>query len=238
MQETITTFGQAVSLDGLCHDQCMVTRLCPYCDAKADMAPVWAMAEQINSDQFGYRYKNRLACMCANCHELSTALIRDYHSAVTSSSQEHEMRKALADSRVEWSPLSAPSPDFPHVPTQVARCAVEAHMAHAIGADAASILMARTTIEATAKNQGIDDGSLYNKIETLKEQGLVRPAMVTIAHAIRILGNDMAHGDVEDLPTSEDATDALRLMDMILEEVFQASATAAEILSRRDARNA
>jgi hypothetical protein len=109
-------------------------------------------------------------------------------------------------------------------------------MCHGIGADAASILMTRTTIEATAKSKGIDKGSLFEKIEKMSANGIIRPATLTLAHAIRVLGNDMAHGDVDDLPTSEDASDALHLMDLILEEVYQATAIADEILARRAAR--
>lgn len=109
-------------------------------------------------------------------------------------------------------------------------------MSHGIGAEAASILMTRTTIEATAKSKGIEDGSLFNKIEAMSAQNVIRPATLTLAHAIRVLGNDMAHGDVEELPTAEDAADALHLMDMILEEVYQATAIADEILARRAAR--
>ena len=70
----------------------------------------------------------------------------------------------------------------------------------------------------------------------MRDGGVIRPATLTLAHAIRVIGNDMAHGDVEELPTEEDATDALHLMDLILEEVYQATAIADEILARRAAR--
>ncbi|WP_158614617.1 DUF4145 domain-containing protein [Frigoribacterium sp. PhB107] len=106
-------------------------------------------------------------------------------------------------------------------------------MSHSIGAEAASILMARTTIEATAKSKGIVKGNLYAKIEELSNTGVIRASALSVAHAIRHLGNDMAHGDVEDAPSAEDASDALQLMDLILNEVFQATNLAEEILARR-----
>lgn len=109
-------------------------------------------------------------------------------------------------------------------------------MAHGIGAEVASILMTRTTIEATAKSQLVTTGSLVAKIEAMTKRNIIRPATLKLATAIRVLGNDMAHGDVDELPTSEDAADALHLMDMILEEVFQATAIADEILARRQLR--
>jgi len=63
----------------------------------------------------------------------------------------------------------------------------------------AAILMARTTIEATAKSQAIITGSLIAKIDAMAmaTAQLIRPALRDAAHAIRHLGNDMAHGDVE-----------------------------------------
>ena len=174
-------------------------------------------------------------CTCANCNNVSTArtrpigAVRDLHDPTT--------RRSITDrGDVEWSPMSAPAPDYPHVPEHVGRCAIEAHMAHGVGANAASILMARTTIEATAKSKGISKGNLFEKIEKMRDGGVIRPATLTLAHAIRVIGNDMAHGDVEELPTEEDATDALHLMDLILEEVYQATAIADEILARRAAR--
>lgn len=219
-----------------CHDHVMTSRLCPYCAANSDMAPVWASTER-RRDAAGFPiYKNRVVCVCANCRELSTAIIYPMAEALTTTSSSSDMRQALALSTVTWSPQSAPAPSFPHVPIHVARCATEAHMAHGIGAEIASILMTRTTIEATAKSQDVTEGSLMAKIKEMSDRNIIRPATLSLADAIRILGNDMAHGDVEALPTSEDASDALKLMDMILEEVYQATAIADEILARRAVR--
>lgn len=214
----------------------MTTRFCPYCKSKSDMVPKWASSDVVGKGADGYdRYSIRIACMCANCKNMSTAKIASIRNSLSYNDTE-KMRQMTDLSSCEWAPSSASAPDFPHVPERVARCAAEAHMCHGIGADAASILMARTTIEATAKSKGVDKGSLFEKIEKMSTAGVIRPATLTLAHAIRVIGNDMAHGDVDELPTSEDASDALHLMDMILEEVYQATAIADEILARRKAR--
>jgi len=213
----------------------MTTRFCPYCKSNSDLMPRWAKATPLGQDSSGYQiFAVRMACVCANCKNLSTAKIAK--TRTNPGTDIEQMRKLTALSSCEWAPTSAPAPEYPHVPAHVARCASEAHMSHGIGAEAASILMTRTTIEATAKSKGIETGSLFSKIEAMSEQNVIRPATLTLAHAIRVLGNDMAHGDVEELPTSEDAADALHLMDMILEEVYQATAIADEILARRAAR--
>lgn len=213
----------------------MTTRFCPYCKSNSDLMPRWASTTPLGRDRERYEiFTVRMACVCANCKNLSTAKV--VRTRTNPGGDIEAMRKLTALSSCEWAPTSASSPEYPHVPAHVARCASEAHMSHGIGADAASILMTRTTIEATAKSKGIENGTLFSKIEAMSAQNVIRPATLRLAHAIRVLGNDMAHGDVDELPTSEDAADALHLMDLILEEVYQATAIADEILARRTAR--
>jgi len=98
----------------------------------------------------------------------------------------------------------------------------------------ASILMARTVVEATAKAKGITSGRLVSKIDELATQGLVRNSTKDAAHEIRHLGNDMAHGDIEDSPAQVDVDDVLALMDEVLNEVFQGPARTARVRARRD----
>ncbi|ANP73018.1 DUF4145 domain-containing protein [Cryobacterium arcticum] len=134
---------------------------------------------------------------------------------------------------VVWHPTFVSSREFPDVPIHVARCASEAFQAAGIGAFIAAILMARTTIEATAKSQAITKGNLIAKIDAMASAQLIRPALREAAHAIRHLGNDMAHGDIEDPPAQVDAEDVLKLMAMILTEVFEAAALTKAIMERR-----
>lgn len=98
-----------------------------------------------------------------------------------------------------------------------------------------AILMARTVVEATAKDKGIKTGSLVAKIDELARQGFIRPSTKDAAHEIRHFGNDMAHGDIEEVPDSEDVQDVLVLMDEILSEVFQGPARTARLVQKRTA---
>lgn len=213
----------------------MPSRLCPYRKTVADLAPIYSTTAATSRASNGSpRYIARIVCACANCKELSTVVVPRHSTATPGGTSGPELRQVIATgSNLTWSPLAASAPDYPRVPDHVARSAREAHMAHGIGADAASILMTRTTIEATAKSKDITSGNLFTKIEAMAETGIIRRDAVHVAHAIRHLGNNMAHGDVEDPPTPEDASDALQLMDMILSEVFQAANLAQEILARR-----
>jgi len=189
-------------------------------------------------------YTTRVATSCDNCRGINVGVVYDeYRYAGTPSgayagADLQAAKELLEDDRVEhfaWFPKKALSPKFPDVPKHVARAATEAHEAASIGANIAAILMARTVIEATAKTHGIVDGQLWKKIDALKDAQLIRPSAAEAAHEIRHLGNDMAHGDLADLPTEQDAADVLTLMDLILNEVFQATALTAAIKARRTA---
>ncbi|WP_194239297.1 DUF4145 domain-containing protein [Microbacterium sp. CBA3102] len=85
-----------------------------------------------------------------------------------------------------------------------------------------------------AKEKGITSGRLVSKIDELATQGLVRNSTKDAAHEIRHLGNDMAHGDIEDSPAQVDVDDVLALMDEVLNEVFQGPARTARVRARRD----
>ncbi|NIH53535.1 hypothetical protein FHX76_001403 [Lysinibacter cavernae] len=93
--------------------------------------------------------------------------------------------------------------------------------------------MARTVVEAAAKANGITSGNLVTKIDKMKDAGLIRAVLADAAHEVRHLGNDMAHGDLDDLPDSDDVQDVLELMKQILNEVFQSPAIAARLKNRR-----
>lgn len=206
------------------------------------MVPVWASTERADAADGSPYFVTRIATTCNNCRNVSSAVIASYDLAnrVDGRTMVTDAAAILNNKSLNknWTPQSAVSPKFPDVPEHVARAAKEAHEAASIGAHIAAILMARTVIEATAKARDIKTGNLVAKIEALRDSHHIRPGIAEAAHEIRHLGNDMAHGDVEDLPTEEDAEDVLQLMDLVLAEVFQATALTAAIRARRTAKNA
>lgn len=107
------------------------------------------------------------------------------------------------------------------VPNAIAGPADEAHQCFSIGAYRSAILLARSVIEAICKDNVIEDGQLFHKIEALHERGLVNAHLKDAAHEIRDLGNEMAHGDFGTEVTEEDARDILDFMGDVLEEIYQ-----------------
>jgi hypothetical protein len=99
--------------------------------------------------------------------------------------------------------------------------------------------MARATVEATAKDKRIVEGSIYSKIEQLAAAGHISEAMKEAAHEIRLAGNGAVHSDIAYEPISvEEATEVVELMDAILERVYQEPAKVARVRASRVARQA
>jgi hypothetical protein len=137
---------------------------------------------------------------------------------------------------IAW-PTAVARTNYPDVPTEIAGAAREAHQALAALAPRASVVMARATLEATAKDKGITKGNLDSKIEQLTKAGLISEDMKEAAHEIRFAGNEAAHGDIlaESISVGE-ATEIVDLMDAILERVYQEPAKVARVRASRLAR--
>ncbi|MBI0047293.1 DUF4145 domain-containing protein [Bifidobacterium choladohabitans] len=122
---------------------------------------------------------------------------------------------------ITWIPREPVWKEYEDVPEDIAAVASEAYSCCSIKAYRSAVLMARTALEATAKNKGITSGSLNEKIEELAEQNIITDQLAQEANEIRLLGNDMAHGD-PDIPVSkEDASDILGFLDTVLDYVYQ-----------------
>lgn len=146
---------------------------------------------------------------------------------------------AQDDDEVTIWPVVVARMDYPDVPEAIARAAREAHQALAASAPRASVVMARATIEATAKDKGITSGNLVSKLEELQAAGHISEAMKEAADEIRLAGNEAAHSDiVAEKISIADAGEIADLMDAILERVYQEPAKVARVRVSRLARNA
>lgn len=66
--------------------------------------------------------------------------------------------------------------------------------------------------------------------------GTIRQHVRDGAHEIRLLGNEMAHGDLGAKVTAEDAELVLTLMSEVLDDVYQSPARVARAQAAREAR--
>lgn len=124
-------------------------------------------------------------------------------------------------SAIQWIPANSIGKEYEDVPKDIASAASEAYSCFSINANRAAVLLARTALEATAKDKGITDGSLNKKIDKMAEKGIITDQLAQEAHEIRLLGNDMAHGDLGTPVEEDDASDILGFLDSVLDYVYQ-----------------
>lgn len=164
---------------------------------------------------------------CANCNRISVL-------------SRYSMRTNQGDTPTEetWTPRFGVRRDFPDVPEHIASAASEAVDCHNAGAFRASGALARAVVEATAKEKKLVGGDLWQKIEKMKDLGLIREFVREAAHEVRHFGNNMAHGDFVDSVSEADSAEALDLMSEVLVEVYQSPARVARVRTGRLARKA
>lgn len=174
------------------------------------------------------------AFKCDNCSALSVASGHAIggNSAATRSPGEWLYEQP----NVEWYPIRAIGKDFFDVPQHIAEAASEAYKCKSISAYRAAVQLARSVVEAVAKEKGITQGNIFSKINELYNRKFIREHIKDGAHEVRHFGNDMAHGDFVSPVTIEEAELVLILMGEILEEVYQSPARVAKAQAARAAR--
>ncbi len=135
-----------------------------------------------------------------------------------------------------WYPLPTTEVEFPDVPDHVAAAATEATLCLSVGAYRAVCALTRAVVEATAKDKGFTTQGIAPKIEAMQKAGLIRQKVADAATEVRYLGNDMAHGDFTDPVTRDEAEQAIDMMTMILNEVYQEDALIKKSQAARAAR--
>ncbi|MFJ9373783.1 DUF4145 domain-containing protein [Streptomyces sp. NPDC101455] len=167
---------------------------------------------------------------CDGCNHLTLAPGRRERDGFSSTTH-------LVVDPFDWIPLQVGKRTFDDVPDAIASLATESHQCLAIKASRAAVALARAVVEATAKERGIQTGSLAKKIDKLFEERFIREHVRDAAHEVRFGGNEVAHGDLVSEPVDfATATEILGLMDEILEEVFQSPARVARLKQQRLAR--
>ncbi|MEV4390207.1 hypothetical protein AB0J68_31615, partial [Micromonospora sp. NPDC049580] len=118
----------------------MLTETCPRCSTRSLFRIVWT-----GDPDFGWigetRYKAALVCVA--CGTAVAGLVDQSGKTIFSL----------------WADRVA-GKEFPDVPAHIAETADEAHRCHSIKAYRAGVLLARSVIEATAKEKGITNGGL------------------------------------------------------------------------------
>ena len=206
----------------------MPSNLCAFCERLSHFTIKWGRITKVGE-------LVRFAATCDNCAQLSTSSGPvDYHIADTTDLA--AVREAVAghEDTLEWWPKKGFAPSVDDVPPHIAHAAREAYSSATVNNHMAAILMARTVVEATAKEKSIPGSTLAAKINGMRDADLIRPSIAEQAHEVRFMGNDMAHGDIADRPTAVDSEEILALMGEVLSEVFQGPARLERIRAKRE----
>jgi hypothetical protein len=198
----------------------MTATTCAWCQAHSNMTPI--STPKLLTLPHSY-VGVQAAFQCNHCRKLSigTTIVSEYEQPSTQNIANEWWNK---QSRIQWTPEKVGGKEFAYVPEHIASTADEAYRCRSIEADRAAILMARSVIEATCKDQGVEGRNLAGKIDAMLDRKLIRPHTHEAAHELRFLGNDMAHGDFVDPVDEEDSDAVLEVMSEILNEVYQGPA--------------
>ncbi|GAA4283674.1 hypothetical protein GCM10022261_12050 [Brevibacterium daeguense] len=193
------------------------------------MTPRWGRISK-NDDRIQF------AASCDYCAGLVVAETGFFTNSLGENSTQLGHVQALIEKHPginwSWRPRPELHVSFEHAPEHIEQAAVEAHSGRHYGNYMSAILMARTVIEATAKHLEKDKakGNLFEKIDMLLESGHITKRTAEFAHAIRQIGNDMAHGDISEPVEAIDAEQSLRLMDEVLADAFEYPAIHSDLL--------
>jgi hypothetical protein len=220
----------------------VASRTCWNCGVLANMTPVPESGTRRDPIESGIRqsvFTNLMACFrCDGCDALN---IRSMWTGdvINPHLDAAEIAAMLTDESpfpgvdTGWHPVNIRGKQYADVPADIAAAASEAHTCIAVKAYRGAVLLARSVVEATAKDKGMTTGTLVTKIDAMYEARLIREDIRDGAHEVRYLANDAAHGDFVEPVSPTDAELILTLMDEVLEEVYQSPARVAR---RRAAR--
>lgn len=199
----------------------MASRVCWNCETDAHQT---LLTDPVTERAFSRTSQRSYAWFglfqCDHCGYVSIGM-RSYNHGIVNLTHQARTRMDVPDADLRWLPEHVLGRRFDDVPEWIADAASEAYACYSIRSYRASMLMARSVVEAVAKDKGITKGSLADKIDGLAAADHIRPLIQTTAHEIRHLGNDMAHGDFVEPTTAEDAEDVLDFMSVVLAEVYQ-----------------
>jgi Domain of unknown function (DUF4145) len=120
------------------------------------------------------------------------------------------------------------------IPRRVRDSVVEARKCYEAGAFLATAVMVRRAIEGFCAENGVKNKTLHRALQDLVEREVIDGRLLEWADGLRILGNVGAHF-TEDFVCKQDASDALDLVEAMLDYVYVFSIKFQQFKARRNA---
>jgi hypothetical protein len=111
----------------------------------------------------------------------------------------------------------------PHVPAEIAFDFKQAIRCRGVKAFGATVLMCRRSLQVSCDMENADGKDLFKQIDDLASKQRITEPLKKMAHRIRLLGKQGAHGDYSDIDatiTEKDADDAILFMAHYVEHVY------------------
>ena len=119
-----------------------------------------------------------------------------------------------------FDPQPVPKEPPRHLPSQVEQAMREAYKARDSRSFTAAAIMTRKAIELALDHIGVEGGSLSQRINRARADGLIAASLADWAHEVRLIGNDAAHGVMLDPESAEhraEVDQALSFAEMFLQ---------------------
>jgi hypothetical protein len=215
----------------------MPSRACGYCGVHAHFTPVGPTHVAYEDEGFMEYVQSSFECAACGLVSLGTTdLVSGMPGFRADLKVRSEKRYWDLIGVDTWLPGNT-GPTIQNLPPAVAVASADAYKSYKSGIIPGAVLLARTTIEATAKDHGITQGTLAAKFQKMLDDGLILESTKRAADAIRHLGNDMAHGDLEVALGRDVARDVVELMQLVLREVYELPYLAENLQNRADERS-
>lgn len=127
--------------------------------------------------------------------------------------------------------------DSEGLPASVGRSYFSAVASFRAGLYEPCAIMCRKCLEAIARESGGTGRSLFNRLQDLKERGVIDGKLLNWADGLRVIGNDAAH-DLDIVISEGEAQDALQFVEALIMYVFQLCRRFNEFQRRRAANKA
>jgi hypothetical protein len=205
-------------------------RDCPWCGAKlVSMDNVWSCVNAHGVQ----RQRNWIVHSCKNCAGLvaTEVLIIGGHGSLK--------RGGPIPAKTEVQVVQTVPPENPdrqniaHLPDDVSRYFRDAIRVLDAGVPDAAAVQLRKTLEAASAHNGINKGTLVNRIQELIEKGFVTKGFADALNHVRKIGNIGAHHNDEHLDQSE-VERVLKFTTQILRNLFEVPGELAELNSTKD----
>jgi len=112
---------------------------------------------------------------------------------------------------------------------------IEARKCFEAGAFLATAVMVRRAIEGFCADQGANHKTLHRSLRELVQRNVIDERLLEWAEGLRVLGNVGAHFTDHAAVSKQDASDALDLIEAMLDYVYVFTAKFEQFKSRRDA---